>query len=259
MDRRPERRSWIVGNWKMHGLRASLAAVVEIDRAAQACGEVDVALALPFTLIHAAAQAVSHIAIGGQNCHTQPQGAYTGDISAAMLHDSGADCVILGHSERRLDCGETDEIVRDKLHTALSSGLTVILCLGEHLAEREAGLAEDKVRQQLTHALTGLTPSPDLARHLAIAYEPIWAIGTGLVPEAPAIAAMHGAIRQSLAQALGPSARTIRLLYGGSVDEGNAPAILRLADVDGALVGNASLDSARFAAIIQAAQDIRDA
>lgn len=255
MAGQPKRRPWIVGNWKMHGLRASLSALLDIDTAARECGAVDVAVALPFTLMYAGTQSVKQIAIGAQTCHAQPQGAHTGDISAAMLCDSGAEFVIVGHSERRLDCAETDDIVRNKLHAVLSFGLTAILCVGESHAEREAGVAEKRVREQLDHALSGLAPSPGLGQRLAIAYEPIWAIGTGLVPEAAVIAATHAALRESITKTLGAYAEPVRLLYGGSVHEGNARTILSLADVDGALVGSASLDPRRFSSIISTAQE----
>jgi len=250
MNRQAARRPWIVGNWKMHGMRSSLAIVREIDAAAQACDGVDVALALPFTLIHAGAQAVQHIAIGGQNCNVLPEGPYTGEISGPMLLDAGAGFVILGHSERRIGFGESDEIVRRKLGVALESGLRGLLCVGESKAEREAGLAAEVVKRQVAHALDGVAGGADLA----IAYEPVWAIGTGLVPDAQAIAAMHALIRETLRAALGDGADRVPILYGGSVHEGNAGEILRIADVDGALVGHASLEAERFAAIIRAAQ-----
>ncbi|MHB1430430.1 MAG: triose-phosphate isomerase [Rhodocyclaceae bacterium] len=254
MSRQAARRPWIVGNWKMHGMRSSLATVREIDAAAQTCEGVDVALALPFTLIHAGAQAAGHIAIGGQTCNALPDGPYTGEISAPMLLDAGAGFVILGHSERRTGFGETDEIVRDKLGAALGSGLRALLCVGESRDERETGLAGETVRRQVSHALAAIAGDPEASARLAIAYEPVWAIGTGLLPDADAIAAMHALIRETLRAVPGVVADRVPILYGGSVHEGNAGEILRIPDVDGALVGHASLEAGRFAAIIRAAQ-----
>jgi triosephosphate isomerase len=167
---------------------------------------------------------------------------------------AGAGFVILGHSERRIGFGETDEIVRNKLSAALGSGLRALLCVGESRDEREAGLAGETVRRQVSHALAAVAGDPEASARLAIAYEPVWAIGTGLLPDADAIAAMHALIRETLRAVPGVAADRVPILYGGSVHEGNAGEILSIPDVDGALVGHASLEAERFTAIIRAAQ-----
>ncbi|WP_068082876.1 triose-phosphate isomerase [Novosphingobium rosa] len=245
------KRPYVVGNWKMHGLLSSLPAILDIDRAAACYIGVDVALALPFTLINPAAITVEHTAIGGQNCHAAHEGAFTGDISGRMLADCGAHFVLLGHSERRLGCGEDSATVRAKMQATLDDGLSAILCVGESTEQRAAGLAETSVQEQLLASLPdGLTSIGSIT----IAYEPIWAIGTGRIPQPAEIAAMHGALRQTLRDRLGPQAAAIRLLYGGSVNDDNAEALLAIPDVDGLLVGNASLDPRRFRAVVRAAQ-----
>ncbi|WP_343612924.1 triose-phosphate isomerase [Novosphingobium sp.] len=245
------KRPYVVGNWKMHGLLSSLPSILDIDRAAACYAGVDVALALPFTLINPAAITVEHATIGGQNCHAAQEGAFTGDISGRMLADCGARFVLLGHSERRLGCGEDSATVRAKMRATLDDGLAAILCVGESAEERDAGHAEIRVQEQLLASLPeDLTPGDAIT----IAYEPIWAIGTGRIPQPEDIAAMHDALRQTLRDRLGQQADTIRLLYGGSVHDGNAEALLSIPDVDGVLVGNASLDPRRFRAVVRAAQ-----
>jgi triosephosphate isomerase (TIM) len=232
------RRKLIAGNWKMHG---SVAALSEIELIAAATPpDVDVVICPPFTLIERACD--RGVRIGGQDCAAQPSGAHTGCVSAAMLVEAGATICIVGHSERRADQGETDEAVRLKANAAMATGLAVIMCVGETLAEREAGEAEAVVRRQLIAA------KPDSGQGLIIAYEPIWAIGTGRVPSADDIAAMHAAIREVVGSAT-------PILYGGSVKPSNAAEILHIANVDGALVGGASLTAAAFVPIILAAVD----
>ena len=234
----------VAGNWKMNGTAADLAEAAAI--AAGAGGGVDVALCLPATLIERAARALPGLAIGAQDVHAAGSGAHTGDISAAMLKDAGASLTIVGHSERREAHGETDAVVRAKAESALAAGLKVILCIGESLEVREAGQAIATVSRQLDESLPGEPVE-------AIAYEPIWAIGTGKVPSIEDIAAMHAALRQRLVAAYGEAGRTVRILYGGSVKASNAAEIFAIRDVDGALVGGASLTAADFLPIVAAA------
>ena len=234
----------VAGNWKMNGTAADLAEAAAI--AAGAGGGVDVALCLPATLIERAARALSGFAIGAQDVHAAGSGAHTGDISAAMLKDAGASLTIVGHSERREGHGETNADVRAKAESALAAGLGVILCIGESLEVREAGQAIATVSRQLDESLPGEPVE-------AIAYEPIWAIGTGKVPSIEDIAAMHFALRQRLVAAYGETGRTVRILYGGSVKASNAAEIFAIRDVDGALVGGASLTAADFLPIVAAA------
>ena len=236
-------RKLVAGNWKMHGVAADLA---EIAAIAAAGGEVDVALCLPATLIERAARAVPGVAIGGQDVHAAPKGAHTGCISAAMLLDAGARLTIVGHSERREAQYETDADVRAKAAAALAAGLDVILCIGESDAVREAGDAVATVAAQLDASL----PASPVG---AIAYEPIWAIGTGKIPSLADIAQMHAALRARLIAAYGEAGANVRILYGGSVKASNAADIFALPDVDGALVGGASLKAADFLPIVAAA------
>ena len=240
-------RKLVAGNWKMHGTSTELAEVTAISRAAGTAG-CDVALCLPATLIERAVRAAPGFAIGGQDVHAADKGAHTGDISAAMLTDAGASLTIVGHSERREAHGETDAQVRAKAEAALGNGLSVILCVGESLEAREAGDAIAVVSSQLDGSLPRQTPA-----RLAIAYEPIWAIGTGKIPSMEDIAGMHAALRGRLVAAYGEVGREVRILYGGSVKGANAAEIFALADVDGALVGGASLTAADFLPIVEAA------
>jgi triosephosphate isomerase (TIM) len=231
-----DRRKLVAGNWKMNGLRADGLAraggLAARARAATDGLDCDVLLCPPATLLAAVAEVLagSGIALGGQDCHAEPKGAFTGDISAEMLADAGCTYVILGHSERRRVHGETDAIVRAKFGAARRSGLVPILCVGETLAERETGRATETVAGQLAGSL----PESSTPGRLIVAYEPVWAIGTGRTATADDILAMHRAIRARL-----PAATSI--LYGGSVNANNATEILGLAGVDGALVGGASL------------------
>jgi triosephosphate isomerase (TIM) len=234
----------VAGNWKMNGLRADGASLARalVERAASAGDKTDCELLVcpPATLIETVGGvlAASGIALGGQDCHPAPKGAYTGDISAEMLADLGCQYVILGHSERRQGHGETDSVVRDKILGAWRAGLVAILCVGETEPQRQAGSAIDIVASQLA----GSMPDNADAANLVIAYEPVWAIGTGLTATTDDIAAMHAEIRTRVP----PGSR---ILYGGSVNPGNAGAILSLAEVDGALVGGAGLKADDFWAI----------
>ncbi len=242
------RRKLVAGNWKMHGLKAQLGEIEAIAAAAAAHPLVDVALCVPFTLIASAAGLGTALPIGAQDVHEKDGGAHTGCISAAMLVEAGAAITIVGHSERRADQHETDAQVKAKAEAARRAGLDVILCIGETLDERDAGRAEQVVTGQVAASL------PDAAggEWLALAYEPVWAIGTGRTPTEADVAAMHGAIRARLRELVGEAAEGIRILYGGSVNAGNAQALLGCADVDGALVGGASLTAEKFAPIIAA-------
>ncbi len=241
------RRSTIVGNWKMNGTAADIAEAQAIAAIAGANPHAMVAICPPATLIATMAHAVPGLVVGGQDCHAQPSGAFTGSVSAAMLADAGATLVIIGHSERREGCGETSDIVKAKVEAALAAGLGVILCVGEPLSVRESGGAQAFVLEQLGASLPyALLADP---ARVAIAYEPIWAIGSGLTASTDDIAAIHGAIRA----ALGDAGEAMAILYGGSVNGANAAEILALDDVDGALVGGASLTAAKFAPIIEAA------
>ncbi len=241
------RRKLIAGNWKMNGLNAALAEITAIGAGVAALGAKapDVLICPPFTLISAAAK--GSVAIGAQDCHVGTSGAHTGDISSVMLKDAGASSVIVGHSERRADHGEDDALVRAKAEAVLAAGLQAIVCVGETRAEREAGTAYEVVARQIAGSVPFATPGA-----IVIAYEPVWAIGTGLTPTNDDIAAMHGAIRRELAKSDAARAAVTPLLYGGSVKPGNAREILTLADVDGALVGGASLKAVDFMGIVGA-------
>ncbi len=244
-----ERRKFVAGNWKMHGMGSSLSQIGPIAAAARACAALDVALCLPATLIGRASAEAQGLPIGAQDCHAQADGAHTGCLSAAMLAEVGATLTIVGHSERRQDQQESDADVKAKAEAARAAGLSVILCCGETEAERDAGQAAARVTSQITAGL----PDDAAADWLTIAYEPIWAIGTGRVPGHDDIAQMHGTIRNTLRDLIGGEADAMRILYGGSMNGGNAAALLAVADVDGGLVGGASLSADKFVPIIEAA------
>ena len=241
----------IAGNWKMNGLRA-----VGIDLARAVGGgpwpgEVEVLVCPPATLVAAVAEAVAGtgLAVGGQDCHPAESGAHTGDISAGMLADAGASHVILGHSERRQNHGEADALVKAKCEAAWGHGLIAIICIGETEAERDSGQALAVLSTQLE----GSVPATATGANTVIAYEPVWAIGTGRTAEPPQVGEAHSHIRTYLGTLVADAAADIRILYGGSVKPANARELLSVGDVDGALVGGASLKAADFLAIAAAA------
>jgi triosephosphate isomerase (TIM) len=240
------RRPLVAGNWKMNGLTASAAQLDNIVAGAAKLAErIDILVCPPFTLVAAFAARArgSRVAIGGQNCHARASGAHTGDVSAEMLADAGASAVIVGHSERRQDHHETDADVDAKVLAARRAGLLPIICVGEVRAERDAGKTRDVVGTQLAGSL------PDGAGDFVVAYEPVWAIGTGLTPTPKDVGEMHGFIRNQLAGRFGCLSDSIRILYGGSVKAANAAELLAIDNVDGALVGGASLNAEEFLAI----------
>ena len=246
---------YIVGNWTMNGTRAMINEARAIDRAAARFPKVQVGLAPPATLLFRMRDAVELIGVGGQDCHASENGAYTGNVSALMLKDAGADFTIVGHSERRDYHRESDADVKAKAEAALSAGLSVILCIGESEAQRDAGEAEAVVTAQLEGSCPRMDGAPD---KLSIAYEPIWAIGTGRVPSVEDVAAMHKAIRTRLVAIYGESCVDVRILYGGSVKAENAAELLAVPDVDGALVGGASLTAESFLSIVGAAASLTE-
>ena len=250
MAQRPQ--PLVAGNWKMNGLGADLAEVEAIRDAVcrRAAGDAEVLVCPPTTLIREAARiaAGTPLRIGGQNCHKNDRGAHTGSISPAMLRDAGASYVILGHSERRADHNETNVAVRAKALAANAAGLRAIVCVGETKDERDAGRALAVVQRQLA----GSVPAGCDPDWLVLAYEPIWAIGTGVTPTAADVARMHGFMREELVRMFPAAGTSVRLLYGGSVKPGNAAELMAIPNVDGALVGGASLKAADFVGIAAA-------
>lgn len=243
-------RKLAAGNWKMNGLEPALTEIssLQASHPAPAC---DVLICPPATLISRLAGAAGPIAIGGQDCHWNETGAHTGDVSAEMLADAGATAVIVGHSERRADHAETSQIVRAKAEAAWRVGLLAIVCVGETESERDAGRALAVVGEQLT----GSVPDGATGATLVVAYEPVWAIGTGRTPSLDDIGEMHDFMRKTLVDRFGDATGSaIRLLYGGSVKPGNATEIFAVSNVDGGLVGGASLNAADFSGIISAAE-----
>jgi triosephosphate isomerase len=246
-----KRRPLIAGNWKMNGLVASAAELQAIIAASEPlAAKADLLICPPATLVASFATRArgSMVAVGGQDCHTAPSGAHTGDISAEMLKDAGAWFVIVGHSERRADHGETDSVVNAKAHAVWRAGLTAILCVGETRAERDSGKTLEVVGRQLAASV----PDGATADSLVIAYEPVWAIGTGLTPTVKDVEQVHGFIREKLKGRFATQGDAIRILYGGSVKPSNAAELLSVANVNGALIGGASLKSSDFLAIAQA-------
>jgi triosephosphate isomerase len=239
------RRPLVAGNWKMNGLKASVGELDKIVAGAKKLASVDLMVCPPATLIASFAAAVhgSNVAIGGQDCHALPAGAHTGDISAEMLKDAGAVAVIVGHSERRQYHGETDADVRAKALAARRARIIAIVCVGETRAERDAGKARTVVGAQLDGSL------PDGADNIIVAYEPVWAIGTGLTPTVDDVGEMHGFIRERLCGRYGEAGQGTRVLYGGSVKPANAKELMAVDNVDGALVGGASLKAEEFLGI----------
>ncbi len=245
-----EMRLLIAGNWKMNGLAASLEEVRAVVRGLKARPGLKVVICPPATLVaQVAREAGGTFGVGGQDCHPKPSGAFTGDISAEMLRDAGATWAIIGHSERRQYHGESDELIASKAQAAWRAGLGVMICIGETEAERLAGREEEVVDRQLAHSV----PDEAAAKTTAIAYEPVWAIGTGRTPTNDDIAKMHRHIRDVLVARFGEAGRRIEILYGGSVNPKNAKEILAQPEVGGALVGGASLKSVDFLTIIGAA------
>ena len=247
------RRPLIAGNWKMNGLRAdalALAGEVAVGMRQGAWADRELLICPPATLLAAVAEAVkgSGVFVGGQDCHAKAGGAHTGDLAAEMLRDAGASHVIVGHSERRTDHRETDAVVRAKAEAAWRAGILPVVCIGETLAEREAGRTLGVLETQLS----GSVPAGATAAKLVVAYEPVWAIGTGKTPTTAEVAAAHAHIRKVLGSLMA-DAGAVRLLYGGSVKGSNAVELLAAGDVDGALVGGASLKADEFLAIAKAA------
>ena len=248
------RRAFVAGNWKMNGLNAQVIEALAVASGFVADGKkpgADVALCPPATLVATLAAKLSgtHVMVGGQDCHAAVSGANTGDVAAEMLKDAGAKLVLVGHSERRTDHGEQDKDVRAKAAAAKRAGLLAVVCIGETLGQRRAGLTLDVNGRQLVHSL----PPDATAADVVIAYEPVWAIGTGLTASTADIAEVHGYLRKRLAESHGAEmAAATRIVYGGSVKPSNAKEILSVADVDGALVGGASLKAADFLGILAA-------
>ena len=245
------RRPLVAGNWKMNGLKSSAAEIEKLVTATRPARKHDLMVCPPATLLTAfvALAKASSLLIGGQDCHPEPAGAFTGDIAAEMLADAGASAVIVGHSERRTYHNEDDALVRRKALAAWRAQLTAIVCIGETKDERAAGRAIDVVCRQLERSV------PDSHAHsrLVIAYEPVWAIGTGLTPTSRDIAEVHQAIRRALVARFAAEGERTCILYGGSVKPGNAAELMAVAEVDGALVGGASLKAQEFLGILAAA------
>jgi len=245
----PGVRPLVAGNWKMNGLTASLAELKAMREAVDAgkAGAAELAVCPPATLLAQAAAALKggKVSLGAQDCHAKDSGAFTGDIAAPMIKDAGAQYVIVGHSERRQYHSETDAVVKAKAEAALKSGLIAIVCVGETRAEREAGKAIEVVSTQVRGSL----PAGGAPETVVVAYEPVWAIGTGLTPTPADVAEVHAAIRKLLGEVYGAAGAKLRILYGGSVKPSNAKELLGLANVDGALVGGASLKAVDFMAI----------
>jgi len=244
-------RPLVAGNWKMNGLRSALGEIEAMAAGYDAglSAKIDLLVCPPATLVAAAAAAAKdRVAIGGQDCHAKANGAHTGDVSAEMLADAGASHVIVGHSERRTDHAETDAMVKAKAEAALRAGLVAIVCVGETEAERKAGQTLAVVGRQVAGSL----PEGSTAANLVIAYEPVWAIGTGLTPTPADVAEVHGFIRKALTDQIGGEGAGVRILYGGSVKPSNAAELMAVGNVDGALVGGASLTAKDFMGIAAA-------
>ncbi len=251
-------RPLVAGNWKMNGGRQGLAEATAVNTALAAarnggtgplCG-IDVLICPPATLVMVMSEVFQNgeVRVGAQDCHVAPAGAHTGDISAEILADAGAEAIIVGHSERRADHGETDAAVRAKQAAVHRAGLTAIVCIGETAGQRAAGQTLDVVKRQLERSLG----TQSTAANTVIAYEPVWAIGTGLTPTSADVAEVHAAIRERLEARFGAEGRGMRILYGGSVKPQNARELMAVPNVDGALVGGASLKAADFLGILEA-------
>jgi triosephosphate isomerase (TIM) len=245
-------RPMVAGNWKMNGLKATLGEALAVNRALAAEVEpigADVMICPPATLVMVMSELVGKgsVKVGAQDCHIGVNGAHTGDISPEMLADAGAAAVIVGHSERRADHGETDRQVREKAMAAHRAGLQAIVCVGETIGQRQADLTLDVVARQIAGSL----PEDATEANTIIAYEPVWAIGTGLTPLAADVADVHAMIRKRLNERFGEAGKAMRILYGGSVKAANAAELMAVANVDGALVGGASLKAQDFLGIIE--------
>jgi triosephosphate isomerase (TIM) len=250
------RTKFVCGNWKMHKTAAEAVQLVKelVDGLGEAAGKVQVAVAPPFTALHAVAQSLRHggpVELAAQNVHWEGQGAFTGEVSAAMLADACCTHGIVGHSERRQLFGETDETVRKKVGALLAAGIRPIVCVGETLAEREANRTLEVVDRQVRQGLAGLGAEPLAA--ITVAYEPVWAIGTGRTATSAQAQEVHAAIRKILRELAGSVGDGIRIQYGGSVKPENAQELMSQPDVDGALVGGASLKAKDFLAIVKGA------
>ncbi|MEX0307014.1 MAG: triose-phosphate isomerase [Ruegeria sp.] len=247
------RRKLAAGNWKMNGTGVALSELETLS-GSHPTSSVEILICPPATLLHRASNTVegSGVTVGGQDCHAAVSGAHTGDLSAEMLLDAGASAVILGHSERREDHGEQNEDIRAKARSAMDAGLQAIICVGESLEQREAANTLDIIGGQMS----GSIPDQATGENLIVAYEPIWAIGTGKVPTLEEIGEVHDFIRARLERRFGEGVgRSVRLLYGGSVKPGNAVEIFAVSNVDGALVGGASLKAEDFSGIIRALEN----
>ena len=240
----------VAGNWKMNGLKASADEISRLnDLIIKKGAKCDVLICPPFTLISTlTGLKAENVAIGAQDCHMNMSGAHTGDISAEMIRDLGCDFIIVGHSERRTDHGESNDTVREKAAAAQSVGATAIICVGETIAERELGEALNVVTSQLEASI----PADAAVENTIIAYEPVWAIGTGHTPTATDVEEVHSAVREVLVARFGQAGTDIRILYGGSVKASNAPELMSVNNVNGALVGGASLKADDFYGIISA-------
>lgn len=244
----------IAGNWKMNGTQASLSELELMGKGKKTIAgseSLKMVVCVPTTLLAGASKIATGFGVhtGGQDCHTALSGAHTGDVSASMVKDAGASYVILGHSERRADHHETDGLVRSKAEAAIEADLIPIICVGETLAERQNGLAETVVE----HQLRGSVPKAGISTKIVIAYEPVWAIGTGEIPSLEDIKIIHASIRAWLVRNLGDTGKTVSILYGGSMKPTNAAEILAVPDVNGGLIGGASLKSDDFLGIVSAA------
>ena len=252
----PNIKPLVAGNWKMNGFRNSLDELGEMAKGYDVAmrNSLDMLICVPATLIHTAAHVClgSQVSVGGQDCHFNQVGAHTGDISAEMIADCGGTAVIVGHSERRTDHGETNAVVKSKAEAGLRGGLLTIVCIGETQAQREAGDTLDVLKDQLDHSM----PDDATAASVVVAYEPVWAIGTGLVPSAADVEAAHGFMRENLTTRFGDEGASMRFLYGGSVKPDNAVELMGIANVDGALVGCASLKSTDFLGICAAYKEL---
>jgi triosephosphate isomerase len=253
----PSTRPWVIANWKMNGLGREVDSLLSavLSSLPDHVSQCDVGIAPPFTALHLMTPLqTTGVSLGAQNCFWQDKGAFTGEIGAPFLKELGCSFVLIGHSERRQLLGETDEMVAKKVRHAVNHRMSPVICVGETLEERESGRAEQVVLRQVRGALEGLAPEVSEVGILTFAYEPVWAIGTGKTSAPSDAQSMHATIRGELQRRWGADARTrIRILYGGSVNAQNAASLLSQPDIDGALVGGASLDPGAFGAIVQAA------